>query len=67
MINTVEEIKSAITSLPDKEYTKLRNWFADRDREKWDKKIEEDSESGQLDFLIDEARKEKAQGNLKEL
>lgn len=28
---TVEEIKTAIDSLPDKEYLSLRNWFSERD------------------------------------
>ena len=67
MINTVEELKQAITSLPDTEYTKLRNWFAERDWEKWEQKIEADSKSGKLDFLIEEALAEKSKDNLKDL
>ena len=54
-MSKVERIKIEIESLPDKEYSKLRQWFSERDWEKWDRQIEEDSGSGKLDFLIKEA------------
>ncbi|MGQ9628252.1 MAG: hypothetical protein ACUVV0_15285 [Anaerolineae bacterium] len=63
----VEEIQSAIESLSEDEYARLRRWFSERDWEKWDRQIEEDSESGKLEFLIKEAFDEKAKGKLKEL
>ena len=66
-IAKVEEIQVAIESLPQQEYKRLRQWFSDRDWEKWDKQIEEDLESGKLDFLINEALNEKAEGVLREL
>jgi hypothetical protein len=64
---TVEEIKKAIGSLSDKEYVSLRNWFSEKDWEKWDRKIVKDSKAGKLDFLIEEALDEKKRGLLKEL
>ena len=64
---TVEEIKKAIDSLSDKEYVSLRNWFSEKDWEKWDKKIVKDSKAGKLDFLIEEALNEKKRGLLREL
>jgi hypothetical protein len=63
----LEEIQVAIESLPHEEYIRLRQWFSERDWEKWDRQIEADSESGKLDFLIEEALTEKAKGSLKEL
>lgn len=66
-IAQVEEIQVAIESLPHREYIRLRRWFSERDWEKWDRQIEADSESGKLDFLIDEALNEKAKGILREL
>ena len=57
----VEEIQVAIESLPDQEYVRLRQWFSERDWEKWDRQIKVDSESGKLDFLIEEALDEKVQ------
>lgn len=64
---TVEEIKTAISSLPEKEYISLRNWFSEKDWVKWDRNIEKDSESGKLDFLIEEALNEKSRGTLRDL
>jgi NAD-dependent DNA ligase len=64
---TVEEIKKAIASLPEKECVSLREWFSEKDWEKWDKKIEKDSKAGKLDFLIEEALNEKKIGRLRDL
>jgi hypothetical protein len=66
-MSRVEEIQSAIVSLSPEEYARLRQWFAERDWEQWDQEIEEDAASGKLDFLIDEAIAEKAQGRLQDL
>jgi hypothetical protein len=66
-MSRVEEIQSAIVSLSPEEYACLRQWFAERDWEQWDQEIEEDAASGKLDFLIDEAVAEKAQGRLQDL
>ena len=63
----VETIREAIESLPEEDYIQLRRWFFDKDWEKWDKQIEEDSESGRLDFLLKEAIDEKEIGVFKEL
>ena len=66
-MSKVEAIQSAILSLSSEEYVYLRQWFAERDWEQWDKQIEEDAASGKLDFLIEEAMVEKAQGQLRDL
>ena len=63
----VNEIKSAIESLPEKEYVELRNWFSEKDWQNWDRQIEMDSQSGKLDFLVREALGEKHMGKLKDL
>ncbi|MBF0201430.1 MAG: hypothetical protein HQK66_08980 [Desulfamplus sp.] len=64
---SLREIESAIELLPQKEYTQLREWFTKKDWGVWDKEIIEDSQSGKLDFLIEEALSEKQKGNLKEI
>ena len=64
---SVEEIKSAIASLSQEDYTRLRDWFSERDWEKWDEEIEKDSSAGKLDFLVKEAVAEKKQGLLEKL
>jgi hypothetical protein len=66
-MSKIEEILCSIESLSKDEYTQLKQWFAERDWEKWDRQIEVDSGSGKLDFLIKEALDEKAKGKLKEL
>jgi hypothetical protein len=66
-MSRVEEIQSAIVSLSQEEYAHLRQWFAQRDWEQWDREIEEDAASGKLDFLVDEAVAERAEGRLQEL
>ena len=66
-MSKVEKIQAAIQSLTEEEYVSLRRWFTEKDWEKWDKQIVEDSESGKLDFLIKEALEEKEKGKLKEL
>ncbi len=66
-MSRVEEIQLAIVSLSQEEYAHLRQWFAQRDWEQWDRKVEEDAASGRLDFLIDEAAAERAEGRLREL
>ena len=63
----IDEIKSAIESLPQEDYIELREWFTEKDWEKWDRQIEADSESGRLDFLIEEAFEAKRKGKLKGL
>jgi len=66
-MQTAEEIKDAIESLPKNEYVRLRNWFSERDWEMWDNEIQKDSKTGKLDFLIKEALHEKEKGALRDL
>lgn len=66
-MTTIDDIKAAIESLPEGEFIQLREWFSEKDWEKWDRQIEMDSESGKLDFLVEEALEEKRKGNLKDL
>jgi len=64
---TVEEIQAAIESLPEDEYARLRVWFSERDWDKWDEEVAQDSEAGKLDFLIDEALAAKNKETLTDL
>ena len=63
----LEELEMAIASLSDQEYREFRRWFLERDWEKWDRQIEEDSNAGKLDFLVKEALEAKKGGRLKDL
>jgi hypothetical protein len=66
-MSKVEEIKEVIEALPEEEYILLRQWFSEKDWQKWDLQIEKDSESKKLDFLLREAFEAKAKGKLREL
>ncbi len=66
-MSSITEIQQAILSLPEAYYPQLRHWFNELDWEKWDQQIEEDSESGKLDFLIAEAVEGRKKGTLEEL
>jgi hypothetical protein len=63
----IKKIKNEIEKLPESDFSELRRWIAEKDWEKWDKKIEKDSKANKLDFLIDEAKEEKKNGNLNDL
>ena len=63
----IAKIKKEIEQLPKQEYVNLRQWFAEKDWEAWDKQIKEDSNSGKLDFLAKEALQEKNNDKLKAL
>jgi hypothetical protein len=66
-MSKLEKIQAAIESLSEEEYSRLREWFSEKDWEQWDKEIEVDSQSGKLDFLVKEALEEKSKGRLKDL
>lgn len=63
----VKDIQAAIKSLSPQEVTDLRRWISDLDWDNWEQEIEQDSEQGKLDFLIEEALAEKAQNKLGQL
>jgi hypothetical protein len=63
----IEEIENAVTSLSIEEYRLFREWFLERDWEQWDKQIQADSNSGELDFLVKEAMDEKTHDKLRDL
>ena len=66
-MSTITEIQRAILALPEADYLQFRQWFNELDWAKWDRQIEADSENGELDFLIAEAREAKEKGALKDL
>ncbi len=63
----VEQLQREIEALPPKEFMRLRQWFADKDWERWDKQVEKDSAAGKLDFLRQEALSAKAHKKLRDL
>ena len=66
-MSTVAEIQRAILDLPEADYRQLCQWISDLDWERWDGRIEADSEAGALDFLVKEARDPAEQRALEDL
>lgn len=66
-MSTIDQLKSAIEALSKNEYVALRQWFLEKDWQKWDEQIEEDSRSGKLDLLLKEAFSQKKRGKLRNL
>jgi len=61
-MNTIDEIQTAIRSLPDQELAALREWFAELDFEAWDRQFERDVNEGRLDALAEEALRDHREG-----
>lgn len=63
----VEQIQADIEKLPQQDFVRLREWFAEKDWLLWDEQIKADADSGKLDFLIEEAMSAKREGTLQDL
>jgi hypothetical protein len=63
----VEQIQAEIETLPQEDFERLREWFAEKDWVLWDKQLEIDVADGKLDFLLEEAMAAKSQGTLQDL
>jgi hypothetical protein len=63
----VEVLEHRIAELDDASFAILREWFFEFDQARWDKKLEADSNSGKLDFLINAALAEHEAGLTRDL
>ncbi|MBD2393733.1 hypothetical protein H6G11_05620 [Cyanobacterium aponinum FACHB-4101] len=60
-------IQAEIETLTSDDFAYLKNWINELDAQQWEKQIEQDSNDGKLDFLIEEALLEKSKNQLQEL
>ena len=58
----VEQLQIEIETLPEKDFMRLRRWFAEKDWAHWDEQIESDVTAGKLDSLLGKASAAEAQG-----
>lgn len=49
----VEAIEEEIQRLSRTEFTELRDWIIEKDWERWDQQVEEDTAAGKLDKLFE--------------
>lgn len=66
-METVEKIQSEINALSYPDFKQILHWINEKEWKNWDKALEEDVDSGKLDFLVEEAVSEKQKGFLKAL
>lgn len=66
-MTTADEIKQAVLSLPEAEYTKIMEWLHELAEDEWDRQFEEDVLAGRLDFLKADVEQAKQEGKLTEL
>lgn len=63
----IEILENQILKLDYDSFAKLRDWFIELDNERWDKQLEEDSNSGKFDFLINATLAEHEAGKTRDL
>ncbi len=66
-MSKVEKLKMEIDALPKDEFAEIVRWLSEKDWDAWDREIEADSQAGNLNFLVREARDAKTKKTLKDL
>ena len=62
---SVPEIEAAIKSLPKEELAQFDEWYQNYLEEQWDEQIRDDVRAGKLNFLFQEAQRERDAGTLR--
>jgi len=65
-MSRVEEIERAIQELSADEFAQIAQRVHALEQERWDAQLDQDASSGNLDFLIAEARADRAHGRLRD-
>ncbi len=63
---SLAEIKEAVRELSPKELAELVAFISKQDNAEWNRQMKEDAASGKLDFLLQEAERERAAGTLRD-
>jgi hypothetical protein len=61
---SLAEIKRAVRQLLPRELAELAAFISKHDNAEWDKQMKQDAAAGKLDFLFEEAERERAAGKL---
>ncbi len=56
---SVTEIEAAVRTLPKEDLARFNEWYQEFLEEQWDEQIRQDAQAGKLDFLLEEAKKER--------
>jgi len=63
---SLAEIKRAVRRLSPRELAELAAFISEHENAGWDKQMEQDAAAGKLDFLFEEAERERAAGKLRD-
>jgi hypothetical protein len=63
----VQALEEEIEKLSARELAELREWFAERDADEWDREIERDAASGKLDKLFEKSVADYLAGKSREI
>ncbi|MBF0542347.1 MAG: hypothetical protein HQK91_12965 [Nitrospirae bacterium] len=66
-MSTIQEIKTAVSSMSSKELTQFREWFEEFDASAWDNQFEQDVMAGKLDAAAEKAIDDFKQGKYTKL
>ena len=66
-MSTVEQIESAILTLPLEDFRRVAEWVAAEDERRWDEQLAVDVAAGRLEVLAAEARDDDAAGRTREV
>ncbi len=66
-MSTIEQIETAILTLPLNDFEKLRQWFFDLNYQRWDEQLEQDIADGKLEIFAQDAIAEFKAGNCREI
>jgi len=62
---SVVEIEAAIRTLGKEELAQFNQWYQEFLEDQWDEQIRQDIRAGKLNFLTEEAQRERTAGTLK--
>lgn len=66
-MSKVQHLETKVQSLSPQELSLFRAWFVEYDAQAWDRQIEADQKSGNLNAIVDKARAEFKSGNTREI
>jgi len=67
MSSKVESLEKAVSQLDPEEFRQFSIWFAEFEQSIWDRQLESDEKAGRLDFLREEAKREREAGTLRDI
>ena len=65
-MNPVDQATDAVKHLSAEHLTAFRSWFAEFDARAWDEQFESDVIAGRLDWLVEEAKQDLAEGRCRD-